>query len=872
LTSECQSRRSNRHSATAWAGSSLAVCALATLTFPASAEDPARPRSVLKLSARRSTSPTTVLVEQVFSETLEKNLGSPIDFHVEYLDLPGAMTDSYERRHAELLAEKYAGRPIEVVVAEESEALRYLLNNRKTLFPGVPIVFSDVPRSVLEAMRPPPDVTGALLVIEGQRTVNVALDLHPDAKRVVIIAGASDWDLEAAAIARRFALARAPGLETLSLAGLPLEELLQRVARLPEHSVAIMASYRADTSGRALIPHDVLRRISRAANAPVYGPVATWLGYGIVGGDLIQYDVLAERAAALTARILRGEAPASIPPIELPSSAHMFDWRELRRWGIDERRLPEGSVVRFRERTLWSEYRWHIVGVSSLVLVQGFTIAALLAARRRRIRDQAGLREAEARYRTVADFTHDWEYWTRPDGSFAYISPSCERVTGYAAARFEQRPALLAELVLDEDRPGWEAHRRAAAASGLPSGFVFRIRAPGGETRWIEHVCRPVTSEDGRDLGVRGSNRDVTERKRSEDEIRRAFAEIEQLKERLEADNTYLKEELWPERGIQGLVGTSNALRYVVAKAQQVAPTTSTVLLQGETGVGKGIVAHALHDLSPRSARPLVTLNCAALPPSLVESELFGHEKGAFTGAHSLRKGRFEIADGSTLFLDEIGELPLELQAKLLRAVQDGEFERVGGSVTFRTDVRLVVATNRRLDEEVKAGRFREDLWYRLNVFPITVPPLRQRREDIPLLVGHFVEKHCRKLGRPLLEVTKAALKDLQARDWLGNVRELESTLERAVISSPGSLLQVTEDFPGPSQSVTAPQGSSAGTAQTLIQRERDQIVATLDRVYWRLEGEGGAAELLGINPSTLRGRMRKHGIRRPGSRPVPPS
>ncbi len=195
----------------------------------------------------------------------------------------------------------------------------------------------------------------------------------------------------------------------------------------------------------------------------------------------------------------------------------------------------------------------------------------------------------------------------------------------------------------------------------------------------------------------------------------------------------------------------------------------------GETGVGKELVAHAIHDLSPRRARPLVKLNCAALPASLVESELFGHEKGAFTGAIAQRKGRFEIADGSTLFLDEVGELPLELQAKLLRVLQDGEFERVGGTATLKTDVRLVAATNRQLDEEVKAGRFREDLWYRLNVFPITVPPLRQRPEDIPLLVQHFVEKHCRRLGRPLLQVSQGTLQDLQAHDWPGNVRELEA-------------------------------------------------------------------------------------------------
>ena len=261
-----------------------------------------------------------------------------------------------------------------------------------------------------------------------------------------------------------------------------------------------------------------------------------------------------------------------------------------------------------------------------------------------------------------------------------------------------------------------------------------------------------------------------------------------------------MREQLELDSGIEGLLATSDVMRYVVSKVHQVAPTSSTVLLQGETGVGKGLIARAIHNASPRRARPLVTLNCAALPPSLIESELFGHEKGAFTGAHAQRRGRFEIADQSTLFLDEIGELPLDLQGKLLRTVQDGEFERVGGNLTLKTDVRLVAATNRKLDDDVRAGRFRADLWYRLNVFPITVPPLRQRPEDIPLLVNQFVQKHCRKLARPVLPVSRAAMKVLQGRDWPGNVRELENVIERAVISSRGAMLEIGDalDAPAP--------------------------------------------------------------------------
>jgi transcriptional regulator with GAF, ATPase, and Fis domain len=258
------------------------------------------------------------------------------------------------------------------------------------------------------------------------------------------------------------------------------------------------------------------------------------------------------------------------------------------------------------------------------------------------------------------------------------------------------------------------------------------------------------------------------------------------------------------------------------------------------------------------------------LPPSLVESELFGHEKGSFTGATALRKGRFEIADGSTLFLDEIGELPLELQAKLLRVIQDGEFERVGGTATLKVDVRLVAATNRRLDEEVKAGRFRQDLWYRLNVFPITVPPLRQRPEDVPMLVRHFVDKHCRRLGRTTLEVSVATLNDLAVHEWPGNVRELESVIERAVLSSPGPALRVAEL--GDRRTAALGEVSEAQArpdTRTLDENERDHIVATLERTSWRIAGENGAAALLAINPSTLRSRIQKLGIVRPGSRPA---
>jgi transcriptional regulator with GAF, ATPase, and Fis domain len=363
---------------------------------------------------------------------------------------------------------------------------------------------------------------------------------------------------------------------------------------------------------------------------------------------------------------------------------------------------------------------------------------------------------------------------------------------------------------------------------------------------------------------------DVTARKREED-LRDALSEIRTLRDRLEIDNTIIRDEV--ERGseLAGILGSSEVMQYVVSKVRHVAPTPSTVLLLGETGVGKSLVARAIHNLSPRSHRPLVTLDCAALPASLIESELFGHERGAFTGAHTRRIGRFEAANGGTLFLDEIGELPMDVQGKLLRAVQDGEFVRVGSNALLRTDVRLIVATNRQLGEEVRAGRFRQDLWYRLNVFPITLPPLRQRADDIPVLVKHFVETHCRKLGRSPLEVSKASMKVLQSHTWLGNVRELENVIERAVIVSRGRCLDIDDDDLSATElgSQLGSPASAAPARTTLKELERAHIVATLELVSWRVDGAGGAADVLGINASTLRSRMRKLGIRRPGRAPM---
>jgi formate hydrogenlyase transcriptional activator len=308
------------------------------------------------------------------------------------------------------------------------------------------------------------------------------------------------------------------------------------------------------------------------------------------------------------------------------------------------------------------------------------------------------------------------------------------------------------------------------------------------------------------------------------------------------------------------ILGQSDSLRHVLFRAEQVAPQNTTVLILGETGTGKELIAAAIHNMSPRKDRPLITVNCAALPANLIESELFGREKGAFTGADTRQIGRFEIAHGSTLCLDEIGELSLELQAKLLRVIQHNEFERLGSSHTIKVDVRVIATTNRNLEEEVQKGRFRQDLYYRLNVFPITVPPLRERKEDIPLLVHAFIERYARKMGKEITSMQKGTMKDLQHYPWPGNIRELESIIERAVILSPGPVLHLADKL-----AISSPPLSSG--MRTLEETERNQILNTLQETRWRIEGKNGAAEILGLHPSTLRARMHKLGIVRPGPR-----
>ena len=463
--------------------------------------------------------------------------------------------------------------------------------------------------------------------------------------------------------------------------------------------------------------------------------------------------------------------------------------------------------------------------------------------------------QTEERFRNMADATPIMIWMSGVDKGVTYCNQQWLDFTGRTME--QELGSGWADAVHPEDYNRCLDTYAKSFDLRTPFYMEYRLRRSDGEYRWIYDKGTPCFSTpDNVFLGYIGSCLDITERKESEVNLRRAHEELYRMKNQLEAENVYLQQELQRDSSFGEIVGESDAIKYVLFKVTQVAPTDTTVLISGETGTGKELIARAIHEASSRKDHPLIKVNCAALSPNLIESELFGHEKGAFTGAGARKPGRFELADGGTIFLDEIGELPLELQVKLLRVIQENEFERLGGTKTIKADVRIIAATNRNLKLDVEHGKFREDLWYRLNVYPITVPPLRQRREDIPLLVEHFVNGYAKKFGKTITSVSPKSLQRLHEHSWPGNVRELANAIERAVIHAKGSVLQLIDGF-----ELAAEQQSFS--TKTLGEVERDYIMDTLEHTGWRIEGPNGAANILGMNPSTLRTRMLKLGIHR---------
>lgn len=439
-----------------------------------------------------------------------------------------------------------------------------------------------------------------------------------------------------------------------------------------------------------------------------------------------------------------------------------------------------------------------------------------------------------------------------------FISKGCEKLTGYLPHELLNNQIVTYQnLIYKEDRESvWDEVNKSVERR-KPFQIKYRIKTAEGKKKWVWEQGTAVRNKNDEIVALEGFITNITDIKKAEEELIEKEKIVRELKDKLQEETVYLQEEIKLTSNFETIITKSPKFRIILKDIEQVSSTDSTVLIQGETGTGKELIARAIHNNSNRSARTLIKVNCAALAPELIESELFGHEKGAFTGAYNKKSGRFELADKGTIFLDEIGELPVSLQVKLLRVLQEGEFERLGGTKTIKTNVRVIAATNRNLEKAVEKGDFREDLYYRLNVFPVFVPPLRERKEDIPLLVNYFVKKYAAKTGRQIKETSEKVLKSLMEYNWPGNVRELENIIERAVVLCTGPRLVFGTWVP--ENKLT-----TSHEILTLEENERIHILKALETTRWRVSGEKGAARLLGMNRTTLESRMKKLGITRP--------
>jgi PAS domain S-box-containing protein len=490
-----------------------------------------------------------------------------------------------------------------------------------------------------------------------------------------------------------------------------------------------------------------------------------------------------------------------------------------------------------------------------------------------RERGEKALAETEDRLRELADNIPEvvWITTLEPEERIVYTSPSFERVWGRPLEDLYRNPRLWIETIHPEDRARVaDTFSRWIAGEAGYQDVEFRIVQPDGSMRWIHERGVLAVNDRGEPIRVSGISTDVTDRKQAEQELQRAFAEIQALKDRLQEENIALREEVEKTSMFEEIVGTSPPLRAVLSQVARVAPTDSTVLITGETGTGKELVARAIHKLSQRSARALVSVNCAAIPPSLIASELFGHEKGAFTGALQRRQGRFELAEGGTIFLDEVGELPAETQITLLRVLQEREFERVGGGRPIRTDVRVIAASNRDLEAAVAHDAFRADLFYRLDVFPLNMPPLRDRRGDIPVLVEYFIHRYARRAGKKIHGIGKSSLDLLRSYDWPGNVRELQNVVERAVIVSDSETLSIDEQWLSGRSRVVLP--ARTDHTRSLSIRQKGTIEDALEKTRGRVAGPFGAAARLGMPSSTLESKIRALKIDKKRFKAEPPA
>jgi len=490
------------------------------------------------------------------------------------------------------------------------------------------------------------------------------------------------------------------------------------------------------------------------------------------------------------------------------------------------------------------------------------------------------LRHLRKRYQLILNSAGEGVYGLDADGKTTFVNEAATRILGWSAGDVIGKPLHNIHHHSFEDGSPYP-REDCPIYSAIRDGRVHQVDSEvfwrtDGSSVPVEYTSTPIL-EDGKITGAVVVFRDISTRREIEYQREEAWQEIVRLKEQLELERDYLRDEINVNANFGEIIGDSQALKRTLSQIEAVASTSASVLVNGESGVGKEMIARAIHLHSPRADKPLVRVNCASIPSELFESEFFGHVRGAFTGAHKDRVGRMQLADGGTLFLDEIGEIPLEQQGKLLRALQENEFERVGDENTIRVDVRVVAATNRDLRAAVEAGIFRQDLYYRLSVFPIEVPPLRQRLDDIAPLAQHFLKRSCAELGRETLRLTQQHVDCLMRHDWPGNIRELKNVLERAVILSGSSQLRLDLAMPEDEDGVPLARALQSTASDTepakhgsylteagLREQEKSNMIAVLDAANWRISGPKGAAELLGVKPSTLAYRMKVFGIEKP--------
>ena len=532
---------------------------------------------------------------------------------------------------------------------------------------------------------------------------------------------------------------------------------------------------------------------------------------------------------------------------------------------VDEQQVGAGIFATVQQERSWPEKTKSELRLLVEVLMNAFSRAKSNQINQQRERDLSRS-ESLAHVGSYSFFPgndpNDW-----PPFGKAYFSDEMQLL--FDCSSEEASFDVFISRVHRDDNARVQDSIRELLKQGSVLQHEYRLVGPDGKIIHVEDRSEVDRSKDAPEITkVFGSLKDVSERVVRENELRDALEQIEKLRENLEEENLELRDEIRSAHGFDKIIGNSKSLQRCLDLVKKVAPTDATVMLLGETGSGKELIAHAVHDQSDRKDRRMISVNCAALPESLIESELFGHEKGAFTGAVSIRKGRFELADGGTLFLDEIGELPLPLQSKLLRAIQEGEFERLGGSKTLKVDVRILTATNRQLKNIVDRGGFRADLYYRISNFPIEVPSLSERKDDIPLLAEHFVRKFAPELGKNIKAISSGMLRYLVERSWPGNIRELEGFIQHALITNEGDVLTLSvqnEEITQPSSEQNDPYEAKGGTLSSV---EHKHIINVLNQTSWTISGDKGAAKILGVPPSTLRSRMKKLGIAHPDKVP----